>query len=389
MIENLMDTYKRYPISFSKGKGSWLYDNDGGKYLDFAAGIAVNVLGHGHPEIKKVMHEAIDNVWHVSNLYQIPEQQKLAKKLCDISFADKVFFCNSGAEAVEGAIKTSRKYHIEKGDKDRTEIITFKNAFHGRTLATLAAGANPKHTEGFGPLPSGFVNIELSQKQLEEKISNKTAAVLIEPIQGEGGIRITPKEDLQMIRDLTSKHGVLMILDQVQCGLGRTGDFFSHEWAGIEPDIITLAKGLGAGFPIGAILASTDASSGMVHGSHGSTFGGNPLACSVALKVLEIIDEEKILSNVKSLSEFLLAGINDIIENHKDKITSVRGRGFMLGIKCEVENTLIAETALNNGLLLVPAADNIIRLLPPLNTEKDDIEQFFNLLNITLENLPR
>lgn len=389
MIENLMDTYKRYPISFSKGEGSWLYDSDGGKYLDFAAGIAVNVLGHGHPEIKKVMHEAIDNVWHVSNLYQIPEQQKLAKKLCDISFADKVFFCNSGAEAVEGAIKTSRKYHFEKGDKDRTEIITFKNAFHGRTLATLAAGANPKHTEGFGPLPSGFVNIELSQKQLEEKISNKTAAVLIEPIQGEGGIRITPKEDLQMIRDLTSKHGVLMILDQVQCGLGRTGDFFSHEWAGVEPDIITLAKGLGAGFPIGAILASTDASSGMVHGSHGSTFGGNPLACSVALKVLEIIDEEKILSNVKSLSEFLLAGINDIIENHKDKIISVRGRGFMLGIKCEVENTLIAETALNNGLLLVPAADNIIRLLPPLNTEKKDIEEFFNLLNITLENLPR
>ena len=224
---------------------------------------------------------------------------------------------------------------------------------------------------------------------MEEKISNKTAAVLIEPIQGEGGIRITPKEDLQMIRDLTSKHGVLMILDQVQCGLGRTGDFFSHEWAGVEPDIITLAKGLGAGFPIGAILASTDASSGMVHGSHGSTFGGNPLACSVALKVLEIIDEEKILSNVKSLSEFLLAGINDIIENHKDKITSVRGIGFMLGIKCEVENTLIAEIALKNGLLLVPAADNIIRLLPPLNTEKKDIEEFFNLLNITLENLPR
>ncbi len=389
MIENLMDTYKRYPISFSKGEGSWLYDSDGRKYLDFAAGIAVNVLGHGHPEIKRVMHEAIDNVWHVSNLYQIPEQQKLAKKLCDISFADKVFFCNSGAEAVEGAIKTSRKYHFEKGDKDRTEIITFKNAFHGRTLATLAAGANPKHTEGFGPLPSGFENIELSEKQLEEKISNKTAAVLIEPIQGEGGIRLTPKEDLQMIRALTSKHGVLMILDQVQCGLGRTGDFFSHEWAGVEPDIITLAKGLGAGFPIGAILASTDASSGMVHGSHGSTFGGNPLACSVALKVLEIIDEEKILSNVKSLSEFLLAGINDIIENHKDKIISVRGRGFMLGIKCEVENTLIAETALKNGLLLVPAADNIIRLLPPLNTEKKDIEEFFNLLNITLENLPR
>ena len=338
MIANLMDTYKRYPISFIKGEGSWLYDSDGKKYLDFAAGIAVNVLGHGHPKIKKVMHEAIDNVWHVSNLYQIPEQQILAKKLCDISFADKVFFCNSGAEAVEGAIKTSRKYHFEKGDKDRTEIITFKNAFHGRTLATLAAGANPKHTLGFGPLPLGFENIELSEKKLEKKISNKTAAVLIEPIQGEGGIRLTSKKDLQMIRSLTNKHGVLMILDQVQCGIGRTGDFFSHEWAGIEPDIITLAKGLGAGFPIGAILASTDASSGMVHGSHGSTFGGNPLACSVALKVLEIIDEEKILSNVKSLSEFLLAGINEIIGKHKNKISSVRGRGFMLGLKCEVEN---------------------------------------------------
>ena len=389
MIANLMDTYKRYPISFAKGEGSWLYDSDGKKYLDFAAGIAVNVLGHGHPKIKKVMHEAIDNVWHVSNLYQIPEQQNLAKKLCDISFADKVFFCNSGAEAVEGAIKTSRKYHFEKGDKDRIEIITFKNAFHGRTLATLAAGANPKHTVGFGPLPLGFENIELSEKKLEEKISNKTAAVLIEPIQGEGGIRLTSKEDLQMIRSLTNKHGVLMILDQVQCGIGRTGDFFSHEWAGIEPDIITLAKGLGAGFPIGAILASAEASSGMVHGSHGSTFGGNPLACSVALKVLEIIDEEKILSNVKSLSEFLLTGINEIIGKHRNKISSVRGRGFMLGLKCEVENTFIAETALKNGLLVVPAAENIVRLLPPLTTQKEDIHEFFNLLKITLENLPR
>ena len=389
MIANLMNTYKRYPISFAKGEGSWLYDSDGKKYLDFAAGIAVNVLGHGHPKIKKVMHEAIDNVWHVSNLYQIPEQQNLAKKLCDISFADKVFFCNSGAEAVEGAIKTSRKYHFEKGDKDRIEIITFKNAFHGRTLATLAAGANPKHTAGFGPLPLGFENIELSEKKLEEKISNKTAAVLIEPIQGEGGIRLTSKEDLQMIRSLTNKHGVLMILDQVQCGIGRTGDFFSHEWAGIEPDIITLAKGLGAGFPIGAILASAEASSGMVHGSHGSTFGGNPLACSVALKVLEVIDEEKILSNVKSLSEFLLAGINEIIGKHKNKISSVRGRGFMLGLKCEVENTFIAETALKNGLLVVPAAENIVRLLPPLTTQKEDIHEFFNLLKITLENLPR
>ena len=389
MIANLMDTYKRYPISFTKGEGSWLYDSDGKKYLDFAAGIAVNVLGHGHPKIKKVMHEAIDNVWHVSNLYQIPEQQNLAKKLCDISFADKVFFCNSGAEAVEGAIKTSRKYHFEKGDKDRIEIITFKNAFHGRTLATLAAGANPKHIVGFGPLPLGFENIELSEKKLEEKISNKTAAVLIEPIQGEGGIRLTSKEDLQMIRSLTNKHGVLMILDQVQCGIGRTGDFFSHEWAGIEPDIITLAKGLGAGFPIGAILASAEASSGMVHGSHGSTFGGNPLACSVALKVLEIIDEEKILSNVKSLSEFLLTGINEIIGKHRNKISSVRGRGFMLGLKCEVENTFIAETALKNGLLVVPAAENIVRLLPPLTTQKEDIHEFFNLLKITLENLPR
>ena len=228
-----------------------------------------------------------------------------------------------------------------------------------------------------------------SHEKLEKKISNKTAAVLIEPIQGEGGIRLTSKKDLQMIRSLTNKHGVLMILDQVQCGIGRTGDFFSHEWAGIEPDIITLAKGLGAGFPIGAILASTDASSGMVHGSHGSTFGGNPLACSVALKVLEIIDEEKILSNVKSLSEFLLAGINEIIGKHKNKISSVRGRGFMLGLKCEVENTFIAETALKNGLLVVPAAENIVRLLPPLTTQKEDIHEFFNLLNITLENLPR
>ena len=382
MIENLMDTYKRYPISFSKGEGSWLYDSDGGKYLDFAAGIAVNVLGHGHPEIKKVMHEAIDNVWHVSNLYQIPEQQKLAKKLCDISFADKVFFCNSGAEAVEGAIKTSRKYHFEKGDKDRTEIITFKNAFHGRTLATLAAGANPKHTEGFGPLPSGFVNIELSQKQLEEKISNKTAAVLIEPIQGEGGIRITPKEDLQMIRDLTSKHGVLMILDQVQCGLGRTGDFFSHEWAGVEPDIITLAKGLGAGFPIGAILASTDASSGMVHGSHGSTFGGNPLACAVSMAALDVIKKEQLSKNARIMGKLFRNYFSENIDKYPFSM-KVRGKGLMNAIEFENSSLahVVSERLFDNKIFAKVTRDNTIRFTPPLTISKHQLEDALDKIN--------
>lgn len=381
-----MDTYKRYPVSFSNGKGTWLFDKDENRYLDFSAGIAVNILGHNHPKINAALKDNVEKIWHVSNLYSIPEQEELAKKLCELSFADKAFFCNSGAEAVEGAIKIARRFHYVN-NSERNEIITFKNSFHGRTLATIAASSNPKHIEGFKPLPEGFIQIEVDETELEKNITNKTAAILIEPIQGEGGINVIAEDFLLKIRELCDESNLLMILDEVQCGLGRTGKLFAHEWSGVSPDIVTIAKALGAGLPIGAILTTNNVSEAMSNGSHGSTFGGNPLCSSIASKVLDVLYEENLLSNVENLSDFLIEGIDDLIKKHGNKIASIKGKGFMIGIECLTDNGKIAEEALKNGLLLVPAANNVLRILPPLNIGKSEIEEFFNLLNITLENL--
>jgi acetylornithine/N-succinyldiaminopimelate aminotransferase len=386
MSNYLMDTYKRYPVSFSNGKGAWLFDKDENRYLDFSAGIAVNILGHNHPKINAALKDNVEKIWHVSNLYSIPEQEELAKKLCELSFADKAFFCNSGAEAVEGAIKIARRFHYVN-NSERNEIITFKNSFHGRTLATIAASSNPKHIEGFKPLPEGFIQIEVDETELEKNITNKTAAILIEPIQGEGGINIIAEDFLLKIRELCDESNLLMILDEVQCGLGRTGKLFAHEWSGVSPDIVTIAKALGAGLPIGAILTTNNVSEAMSNGSHGSTFGGNPLCSSIASKVLDVLYEENLLSNVENLSDFLIGGIDDLIKKHGNKIASIKGKGFMIGIECLTDNGKIAEEALKNGLLLVPAANNVLRILPPLNIGKSEIEEFFNLLNITLENL--
>lgn len=386
MSNYLMDTYKRYPVSFSNGKGAWLFDKDENRYLDFSAGIAVNILGHNHPKINAALKDNVEKIWHVSNLYSIPEQEELAKKLCGLCFADKAFFCNSGAEAVEGAIKIARRFHYVNNSK-RNEIITFKNSFHGRTLATIAASSNPKHIEGFKPLPEGFIQIEVDEAELEKNITNKTAAILIEPIQGEGGINIIAEDFLLKIRELCDESNLLMILDEVQCGLGRTGKLFAHEWSGVSPDIVTIAKALGAGLPIGAILTTNNVSEAMSNGSHGSTFGGNPLCSSIASKVLDVLYEENLLSNVENLSDFLIEGIDDLIKKHGNKIASIKGKGFMIGIECLTDNGKIAEEALKNGLLLVPAANNVLRILPPLNIGKSEIEEFFNLLNITLENL--
>ena len=310
MNSSVMNTYNRYPITFKKGQGSWLTCEDGKKFLDFSSGIAVNILGHNHPEINKVFAEQAEKIWHVSNLYTIPEQEMLAKKLCELSFAERVFFCNSGAEAVEGAIKVARKYHYSNGDLEKNKIITFSNSFHGRTLATLAAASNPLHTDGFSPIPEGFLNIPLDKDYIEKSISDNIAAILVEPVQGEGGINPVSKELLIFIRKLCDANNILMVLDQVQCGMGRTGKLFSHEWSGIEPDMVTLAKGLGSGFPIGATLSSEKAAKGMNQGSHGSTFGGNPVGCSIALKVLDLIEKENILLNVNNLSELLLSLIH-------------------------------------------------------------------------------
>tara|TARA_B100001173_G_C15972817_1_gene540817 strand:- start:100 stop:1254 length:1155 start_codon:yes stop_codon:yes gene_type:complete len=382
-----MNTYNRYPVSFKEGNGAWLTSAEGKKFLDFSSGIAVNILGHNHKEINKTFSDQANKIWHVSNLYNIPEQELLAKKLCDLSFADKVFFCNSGAEAVEGAIKVARKFHSASGNIERNEIITFKNSFHGRTLATLAAASNPLHTDGFNPIPDGFLNIPLDKDLLEKSITNKTAAILVEPVQGEGGINPIPDEFLVLIRELCDENNILMILDQVQCGMGRTGKLFSHERSGIEPDIITLAKGLGAGFPIGAVLSSEKASMGMSHGSHGSTFGGNPVGCSIALRVLDLIEEEDILSNVNRASKLLFNELDRLVAKHHNKISGTRGRGLMIGVECIEKNSIITDQAFKQGLLLVNASNNIIRLLPPLNISEVDISEAVKKFDEALSNL--
>ena len=387
MSSSIMNTYNRYPVSFKEGNGAWLTSAEGKKFLDFSSGIAVNILGHNHKEINKTFLDQANKIWHVSNLYNIPEQELLAKKLCDLSFADKVFFCNSGAEAVEGAIKVARKFHSASGNIERNEIITFKNSFHGRTLATLAAASNPLHTDGFSPIPDGFLNIPLDKDLLEKSITNKTAAILVEPVQGEGGINPIPDEFLVLIRKLCDENNILMILDQVQCGMGRTGKLFSHEWSGIEPDIITLAKGLGAGFPIGAVLSSDKASTGMSHGSHGSTFGGNPVGCSIALKVLDLIEEEDILSNVNTASKLLFKELDRLVAKHHNKISGTRGRGLMIGVECIEKNSIITDQAFKQGLLLVNASNNIIRLLPPLNISEVDISEAVKKFDEALSNL--
>ena len=379
-----MNTYNRYPVSFKNGNGAWLTSEDNRKFLDFSSGIAVNILGHNHPEINKTFKMQANKIWHVSNLYTIPEQELLAKKLCELSIAEKVFFCNSGAEAVEGAIKIARKFQSFKGSLEKNEIITFKNSFHGRTLATLAAASNSLHTEGFSPIPDGFVNIPLDEDTLKASISDKTAGILIEPVQGEGGINPVSNEFLVFIRKLCDENNILMILDQVQCGMGRTGKLFSHEWSGIEPDIITLAKGLGAGFPIGAILATEEASKGMQHGSHGSTFGGNPVGCSIALKVIELIEKEKILSNVTKLSEILISELEKLVEKHHNKISGVRGKGLMIGVECVEKNSIITDIAFQNGLLLVNAANNVVRFLPPLNISENEVMEALKKFDETL-----
>tara|TARA_B100000586_G_scaffold249272_1_gene207128 strand:- start:2122 stop:3279 length:1158 start_codon:yes stop_codon:yes gene_type:complete len=383
-----MNTYDRYQISFKRGQGAWLEDFDGNKYLDFASGIAVNILGHNHQRLNNALKERVDGLWHVSNLYKIPEQEELSKRLCNISFADKAFFCNSGAEAVEGAIKVARRYHFSKGNKKRNDIITFEGSFHGRTLGTLAASANNKHIEGFGPMPEGFVSIPFGDHELlKNNISSSTAAILVEPIQGEGGIRVIPKECLRGIRVLCDENDILMVVDEVQSGLYRTGKAFAYEWSSITPDIMALAKGLGGGFPIGAVLSTKEAAEGMISGSHGSTFGGNPLACSIANEVLKIFEDEKISENIADKSNKLVSGLEELIKRHKNKIKDVRGKGLMLGVECYIENSVVTKKSLEAGLLLVNAGENVVRIMPPLNITEEDIDEFFLRFNNALESL--
>ncbi len=374
MIDPVLPTYNRAPLSFVKGEGSWLIEADGRRFLDMAAGIAVNSLGHAHPALVAALTEQAGRLWHTSNLYHIPAQEALAARLVDETFADTAFFTNSGTEACELAVKMSRKYWYEKGQPDRVEIITFEGAFHGRSSAAIAAAGSEKMTKGFGPLLPGFVHLKWADHDaLRDAVSDKTAAILIEPVQGEGGIRPVPDQCLKGLRDLCDESGALLILDEVQCGMGRTGKLFAHEWAGITPDIMMVAKGIGGGFPLGVVLATEAAARAMTVGSHGSTYGGNPLGCAVGLAVTQIIADPGFLDEVNRKGGLMRQKLEGLVAAHPDVFEAVRGTGLMLGLKCVAETAEVVKANYGEQLLTVPAADNVIRLLPPLTITDAEI----------------
>ena len=376
MIPSILPTYNRAPLTFDRGEGSWLVTAEGERYLDLAAGIAVNALGHAHPALVAALTEQAGKVWHLSNLYQIPEQQKLADMLVERTFADTVFFTNSGTEACELAVKMARKYWYDKGEA-RTRILTFEGAFHGRSAAAIAAAGSEKMTTGFAPLLPGFTQLGWGDHAaLEAAIrEGDVGAVLVEPVQGEGGIRTMPDACLKGLRDLCDETGVLMILDEVQCGMGRTGRLFAHEWAGVTPDIMMVAKGIGGGFPIGAVLATERAAAGMVAGTHGSTYGGNPLGCAVGAAVLGIVGEPDFLADVNRKGGMFRQGLEALVAAHPGVFDSVRGAGLMLGLKCKVAPADVVKAGYGAGVLTVPAADNVMRLLPALNIPDADIAE--------------
>ena len=374
MISSILPTYNRAPLAFVSGMGSWLTTDDDRQYLDLGAGIAVNSLGHAHPALVAALTSQANKLWHTSNLYQIPAQQKLADQLVDLTFADTVFFTNSGTEACELAVKMARKCFFDKGEPERVEIITFDGSFHGRSSAGIAAAGSEKLTKGFGPVLGGFVHVPFGvHEALQSAASEKTAAVMIEPIQGEGGIRQVPDQCLKGLRDFCDKHGILLILDEVQCGVGRSGKLFAHEWAGIEPDIMMVAKGIGGGFPIGAVLATQEAASGMTAGTHGSTYGGNPLGCAVGSAVLATVSDPAFLMDVSRKAAAMRQGLEGLVSQFSDVFDGVTGSGLMLGLKCSASNTDVVNAGYDVGVLTVPAAENVVRLLPPLNILDEDI----------------
>ncbi len=386
----LYDTFARAPMAFERGEGCWLIAEDGGRYLDFAGGIAVNSLGHGHPHLVAALTEQAGKLWHISNLYRIPGQERLGERLAEATFADKVFFTNSGAEALECAIKTARRYHYAKGAPERYRIITFEGAFHGRTLATIAAGGQKKYLEGFGPKVDGFDQVPFDDIDAAEKaITAETAAILLEPIQGEGGVRAFPPSSLKRLRDLCDKHGLLLIYDEVQCGVGRTGKLFAHEWSGVAPDIMAIAKGIGGGFPMGACLATADAAAGMTAGVHGTTFGGNPLAMAVGNAVLDVILEDGFLPEVARKALLMKQGLAAIVDEFPTVVEGVRGDGLLLGLKCVVANTDFGAALRDQKLLAVTAGDNVVRLLPPLVISDEEIRDGLSRIRAAAESLTK
>lgn len=376
MMSHVLPTYNRAPISFEKGEGAWAIATDGTRYLDLGSGIAVNVLGHANPDLVAALTEQAGRIWHVSNLYQIPQQERLADLLVDKTFADTVFFTNSGTEAAELAIKMVRKYWDHAGDPDRIEILTFEGAFHGRSTGAIAAAGSDKMVKGFGPLMPGFRQLPWGDMEaLKQAITKTTAAVMLEPVQGEGGIRPIADDDLRQIRALCDAAGALLVLDEVQCGMGRTGRLFAHEYAGIVPDIMMVAKGIGGGFPLGAVLATENAAKAMVAGTHGSTYGGNPLACAVGARVMEIVADDAFLAEVNRKAALFRQKLEGLVAAHPDVFEGVRGQGLMLGLKCKAAPADLVKAGYAQEILTVPAADSTLRLLPPLNIGDDEIAE--------------
>jgi acetylornithine/N-succinyldiaminopimelate aminotransferase len=381
-MSNLAKNYNRKKISFKYGKGSYLYSTDGKKYLDFVMGIAVNSLGHAHPSLVKTINKQSKKLWHVSNAFQIPEGENLAKKLCKKTFADYVMFQNSGAEATEAAIKVARRYFFSIGKPNKNRILCIKNSFHGRTIAAIYASGSKKMTEGFGPKVKGFDHFTFGDhKSLEKKITKNTAAIMVETIMGEGGIKVIPDFCLRELRKLCDKKKILLILDEVQCGIGRSGDFFAFEKSKVKPDIVPIAKGIGGGFPIGAVLMNKKVSVGIVPGTHGSTFGGNPLAMSVGNKVMDIVSNKKFLNNVKKSSIYFLSNLNKIKEKYPSIIKQIRGRGFLIGIQLHQDQTNFIKKLMENKLLTIRAAENVVRILPPLNVKKNELDEALKIIN--------
>jgi acetylornithine/N-succinyldiaminopimelate aminotransferase len=386
VMSYLTKNYNRKKISFKKGKGSFLYTTNGIKYLDFVQGIAVNSLGHANPKLIKAINSQAKKLWHVSNAFTIPEAEQLAKKLVNKTFADNVLFQNSGAEATEAAIKIARRYFYSIGKPKKNKIICIKNSFHGRTIAAIFASGSKKMTEGFGPKVPGFDHINFRDikprfPNIRNRIKKDTAAIMVETILGEGGIKPIPDKCLKYLRKICNQKKILLILDEVQCGIGRSGNFFAFEQSKVKPDIVPIAKGIGGGFPIGAVLMNKKVASGMTPGTHGSTFGGNPLAMSVGNAVIDIVSSKKFLNNVMKLSKYFFLRLNQLKEKYPNVIKEIRGRGFLIGIKLHKDQAKFIQKLMNNKLLTIRAAENVVRVLPPLNVKKNELNQALKIIN--------